>query len=184
MNDAAVRQILDEIQKSKDTIIAIKVEFISHLKKKQILKNAAKLKGTKITISNDSTIKQWEYFRTLRDHQAYEKRNGKDCYIKGSKLITDGNAYSVDELERNGIEKTKKFKGKTATPTQNLIKEYDSLEELNYTEKLDHPKFPKENKEGKLYLENTHTTSFAPTHHRHIRREESNNKSQTLQQFC
>ncbi|KAG5900603.1 hypothetical protein JTB14_017458 [Gonioctena quinquepunctata] len=127
MNDAAVRQILDEIQKSKDelknTIIA-KVENsalknkleilerdnklnniviffglnktneevqantiadelkklleieLSH-QKKQILKNAAKLKGTKITISNDLTIKQREDFRTLRHHQAYEKQNGK-----------------------------------------------------------------------------------------------------------
>ncbi|KAG5868075.1 hypothetical protein JTB14_020748 [Gonioctena quinquepunctata] len=96
MNDAAVRQILDEIQKSKD-----------------------ELKNTII---------------------------------------------AIDELERNGTEETKIIKGNSqpATPTQNLIKEYDSLEELNCTEKLDHQKFPKENKKGKLHFENPSSIKLRP----------------------
>ncbi|KAG5891365.1 hypothetical protein JTB14_007605 [Gonioctena quinquepunctata] len=143
MNDAAVRQILDEIQKSKgelkNTIFA-KVENSALKNKLEILERDNKL--INIVIFRHNKTNEEVQANTIADE------------LKELLEIELSDRDIIDELERNGIEETKIIKenSQPATPTQNLFKEYDSLEELNYTEKLDHPKFPKENKKGKLYL--------------------------------
>ncbi|KAG5870277.1 hypothetical protein JTB14_010127 [Gonioctena quinquepunctata] len=115
-------------------------------------------------------------------HEVY----GYSLESRGSHAGVRYIGLQIDELERNGTEETKIIKGNSqpATPTQNLIKEYDSLEELNCTEKLDHQKFPKENKKGKLHFENPSSIKLRSNSSSTHTKRESNNKSQTLQQFC
>ncbi|KAG5880154.1 hypothetical protein JTB14_003578 [Gonioctena quinquepunctata] len=68
-----------------------------------LLKNATKLKGTKIGISNDLTIKQRKA-KILQTPSAHEKLNGRYSY--SDKLIIDGSAYTASELEEYEIEET------------------------------------------------------------------------------
>lgn len=61
----------------------IKVELTSQLKKKEIIKNCHKLKGTNITIAHDLTLQQRTENQILRKHLNQAKQDKKKiCYIK------------------------------------------------------------------------------------------------------
>lgn len=87
----------------------IKVEFNSHFKKKEVLKNCNKLKGRNISISHDLTQTQRSEIRILRKHLFLAKNEGKykECYIRGSKLIVDGTGYAIEDLEKEENLETK-----------------------------------------------------------------------------
>lgn len=77
----------------------IKVELISYLKKKTILENCHKLKGTNITITHDQTLKERADNKVLRKHLYEAKQNkGNTCFIKKNKLHINETSYTVDDL--------------------------------------------------------------------------------------
>lgn len=78
----------------------IKLELLSILKKREILRNCHKLKGTKIYITPDLTVKQRNENKILREHLHQVKGNtGKQCFIKGNKLYVDNIPYTVEDLK-------------------------------------------------------------------------------------
>ncbi|XP_057663191.1 uncharacterized protein LOC130898139 [Diorhabda carinulata] len=78
----------------------IRVEFVSYLKKSEVLKNAKNLKGTNISVANDLTLIQREEHKILRKHLILAKTNNHiNCYIRRNKLFVDGKIYSPEELE-------------------------------------------------------------------------------------
>ncbi|KAG5879599.1 hypothetical protein JTB14_025246 [Gonioctena quinquepunctata] len=68
----------------------IKIELIYFLKKKEILRNTRKLKGTSISIANDMTFKQREDSKILRKHLNLARQdNIVNCFIKNNKLFVN-----------------------------------------------------------------------------------------------
>ncbi|CAH1155545.1 unnamed protein product, partial [Phaedon cochleariae] len=98
----------------------IKIEFTSFLKKAAILKNARNLRGTRISIANDLTIKQRHENSILRRHLNLAKGNKEnDCYIRGNRLHVDGKIYTAEELENQeeiGKNTTEKPQSAPGTP--------------------------------------------------------------------
>lgn len=79
----------------------LKLEFVSHLKKVSILRNAKKLKGTNISIANDMTTKQREENKILRKHLFIAKQNNNNtCYIKKNQLYINNKIYTAHELKQ------------------------------------------------------------------------------------
>lgn len=62
----------------KSTSSPILVEFVSFLKKQEILVNARNLKGTKISVANDLTIKQRQDYNILKRHLHLAKRHRRN----------------------------------------------------------------------------------------------------------
>lgn len=83
-------------------ISPIKIEFLSNLKKKQILSNAKKLKGTGVSIAHDLTIAQREELKILRKFLLQARANStKKSYIKGNTLVVGLKTYTLEELEES-----------------------------------------------------------------------------------
>ncbi|KAJ8934261.1 hypothetical protein NQ314_013483 [Rhamnusium bicolor] len=76
----------------------IKVELISHLKKKTIARNWHKLKGSNITIAHDLTPQQRTENKILRKHLQLAKQDGKICYIKKNRLHVNNETYCAEDL--------------------------------------------------------------------------------------
>lgn len=119
----------------------LKVELVSFLKKKLILENCKKLKGSDIYISNDLTEKQREEFKRLRQHLSVVKRNsGNHCYIRSNKLYINNKPHTLEELEAD--KEVEKYKPSSAPATpdvsrRNVTEEaIDKLEEGKVIEKL------------------------------------------------
>lgn len=105
----------------------IKIEFTSFLKKAEVLKNARNLKGTRISIARDLTLKQRQEYNILRRHLNLARGNKEeDCYIKGNRLYVNGRIYKPEDLEDpEDIEKEIPEKPHSApgTPIQTATKE-------------------------------------------------------------
>lgn len=83
----------------------VKVEFVSYLKKKSILSNGNKLKGTNVSIVNDLTIKQQHEHKILRKHLYLAKQDGNhNSYIRRNKLHVNNEIYSAQELEQQYVD--------------------------------------------------------------------------------
>lgn len=67
----------------------VKVEFISYLKRLEILKSGYKLKGTDIFINPDLTREERAENKILRDRLKVERAKGTKCYLRGRKLIIE-----------------------------------------------------------------------------------------------
>lgn len=77
----------------------VKVEFISYLKKIQVLKNCSKLKGTNISIVHDLTPQQRQDNQILKKHLKVAKQNRNNiCYIKKNKLHINEEIYTLEQL--------------------------------------------------------------------------------------
>lgn len=100
--DLSEKDLSDFYPLGKTDNCPIKIEFISNLRKKAVMKNCPKLKGKGVTIANDLTQKQRAEIKILRKHLFLAKQEGKykDCFIKGNKLNVNGIIYTADELER------------------------------------------------------------------------------------
>lgn len=105
----------------------IKIELTSFLKKATILKNARKLRGTRISIASDLTIKQRHENNILRKHLNLAKGNKENnCYIRGNRLHVDGKIYTAEELENQeetGNNITEKPQSAPGTPIATTIRE-------------------------------------------------------------
>lgn len=78
----------------------IKVEFISKLKRSEVLKNSSKLKGSNIYINPDLTLEERQENRVLRDRLRIEKNKGNKCYIKHGKLYVSEKVYTAEDIAR------------------------------------------------------------------------------------
>lgn len=92
----------------------IKLELVSYLKKREILQNCHKLKGTKTYIVHDLTEKQRSDNKILRTHLHQAREHTKDSYIKGNRLYVNSIEYKVEDLL---YEEDSKQKNNSAPPT-------------------------------------------------------------------
>lgn len=76
----------------------IAVEFISFLKKIEILKSTNKLKGSSIYINNDQTKTEQRINKILRKQLKLAKTVDPKAYIRGAKLHSGGEVYCVDDF--------------------------------------------------------------------------------------
>lgn len=85
----------------KNNNCPIKLELKSYLKKKEILKNCHKLKGTKVAVANDLTHEQRKENKILVKHLKIARQRGgyESCYIRAGKLFIDGVSYLAKDLE-------------------------------------------------------------------------------------
>lgn len=109
----------------------VKVEFISYLKKLDILKQCRKLKGTGITISHDLTLEQRREHKILKHYLNKSRENPTHrSFIKGNKLYVNDTVYTVNELEEINNSEEQKASSAPATPNlRNLAKEFELQEE-------------------------------------------------------
>lgn len=78
----------------------IKVDFVSFLKKSQVLRQSKLLKGTTVTIANDMTVKQRLESSVLRKHLQIAKQDqNSNCFIKKNRLHVNDQVYTVEQLE-------------------------------------------------------------------------------------
>lgn len=96
----------------------IKLELVSQLRKREILQNCNKLKGSKIFIAHDLTENQRSEYKILRAHLNQAKENTDNrCFIKGNRLYVNNIAYTVDDLQ---YEPDPKAKNNSAPPTPDI----------------------------------------------------------------
>lgn len=144
------------------------VEFISFFTKIEVLKNCKKLKGTKISITDDLTKNDQVIRQILLKHQKQAKQYNLNAYIRGNKLIINDDTYTVEQLE-NGNEiylpsqehhiveelVSKKISSAPTTPSNFQIEEtdddtYETLEEKEQEDdEIDHIKVVKKRKINK-----------------------------------
>lgn len=74
------------------------VKLVSYLKKVAILRNAKKLKGSKIFISEELNLEEREGRKILVQHLKQAKERATNAYIKGDKLYINGNSYTAQQL--------------------------------------------------------------------------------------
>ncbi|CAH1113004.1 unnamed protein product [Psylliodes chrysocephalus] len=124
-----------EVSLGKSADSPIKIDFTSYLKKRKVLANCKKLKGTSISITHDLTTRQREGRQILRKALFEERKNGNytKCYIKGNKLVLDENQYSVEDLigednKENSFKQIQQTCRAPSTPSRILE---NSLGELN-----------------------------------------------------
>ncbi|CAG9820027.1 unnamed protein product [Phaedon cochleariae] len=112
----------------------VKIEFLSHLKKSEILKNAYKLKdkGLKsIYITHDLTKEDQKINKYLRHFLNDAKKLGKTATIKYNKLLVDGTTYTYEHLLRH---KHNPFVNQDAAVEENDIIS-DTVEDFEETNK-------------------------------------------------
>lgn len=80
------------------------VEFITFLKKLSILRNAYKLKGSGVAISNDLCQEDRARNKILVKHLKIAKEQKLLARIRGDRLEVDSKFYTVEDLERSGDE--------------------------------------------------------------------------------
>ncbi|KAK9873648.1 hypothetical protein WA026_023512 [Henosepilachna vigintioctopunctata] len=92
--------ISDLYQLGKKNNCPIKVEFISYLKKKEVILNARKLKESQISIAKDLTHQQREEIRKLKSFlEKIKDRTSKKAYIRGNRIIVETKEYTLTQLE-------------------------------------------------------------------------------------
>lgn len=119
----------------------IKVEFLSYLKKTEILKKCKKLKDTGIAISNDLTIEQRSEQKILRSFLKRTRQDPTDqSFIKGNKLYINNRAYTVEDLQE--IEYSEKRNVNSAPATPNIRTSEKEFEFETETGDIFGPKSP------------------------------------------
>lgn len=105
----------------------LKISLISGLKKKEILKNCRKLKGTDIIIRQDLTYKQRQDHKILRDHlkQARENKEIKS-FIRGNNLYIGEKKYTVETLKNKNIFDRIRPNSEPSTPSNPSTTEINS----------------------------------------------------------
>lgn len=97
----------------------LRIKLVNYQKKNIIFKNCSKLKGTKLSISNDLTIEQQKEHKILRKHLVLAKLDGhENAKIKGNNLIVDETSYSIEDLKKiEAADDDKKVNRNSAPPT-------------------------------------------------------------------
>lgn len=76
------------------------IEFISYLSKQDIFKNVSKLKGSKISITNDLCPTDRETQKVLVEHLRQARSENKQAKIKGFHIEIEGQTFSAGDLEK------------------------------------------------------------------------------------
>lgn len=84
----------------------ILLELSTYFKKLEIYQNVTKLKGKSITIVNDLCDEDQATNRILRKYLKIAKQNNKQARIRGNTLEIESKFYTVEELEKKGVEET------------------------------------------------------------------------------
>lgn len=130
----------------------IKVELLSQLKKKSIIRNCNKLKGKNVSIAHDLTLAQREEAKILRKHLLVARETEENrCYIKGNKLIINNIPYTTRDLEQlqEVEEHTSKKETNSAPPTPNIYAS-NIYSPSSTDETFDFPLAPKQTQEPPL----------------------------------
>ncbi|KAG5881091.1 hypothetical protein JTB14_011428 [Gonioctena quinquepunctata] len=77
----------------------ILISLSSQIRRQEILRNARKLKGTKIVITEDLTNGELEERKILLGALKEAKSNNKTAFLKRYKLIVEGESYTVADIE-------------------------------------------------------------------------------------
>lgn len=85
------------IGKGQQTPVVL--EFVSYLRKRSVFENVKNLKGTGISVGNDLCKEDRESNKVLVQYLKKAKAENIKAYIKGGKLMIDGKAYTVAELQ-------------------------------------------------------------------------------------
>lgn len=80
------------------------VKLISLLKKRELMNNARKLKGSGIYISDDLIPKDREDHKILREHWKQAKAKQLSAQIKNRKLIVNGEIYTAQDLKNKEVD--------------------------------------------------------------------------------
>lgn len=80
------------------------VKLISLLKKRELMNNARKLKGSGIYISEDLTPQDREDHKILREHWKQAKAKHLSAQIKNHKLIINGEVYTAQILRNKEVD--------------------------------------------------------------------------------
>nr|CAI5824670.1 unnamed protein product [Callosobruchus analis] len=78
---------------------AIKLEFVSYLKKKHLLKSVSKLKGTKIYITEDLSHSDRQLRKQLYTHLKAARAKKMYAKIIGDRLQINSDFYTLEDLE-------------------------------------------------------------------------------------
>lgn len=115
--DISPNQIDDFYRLGKGKKSPIKVILVNFWKKREILKNCFKLKGSSIYINPDLTKQQLDDKNVLITHYKIAKDDKvKDCYIKRNKLYADGSIYTVEDLRQIDANKNQSFTKASSAP--------------------------------------------------------------------
>lgn len=136
------------------------IEFLSYQKKLLVLKNAKKLKGKSISISQDQCFEDRAKNKILLKHLKEAKSAGIQAYIKRGKLIIGNEVYSVEDLEHSALGKLETQdirKADSAPQTPNPSTRQKRLLQEFGLDNEDHEKIQQEHKKTKP-SEKTQTT--------------------------
>lgn len=83
---------------------AVKIEFVSYLKKNLLLKQGYKLKGTNISFAQDLSFEERQERKFLRKHQQIARTKNYLARIRGNKLVVNNETYSIEQLKQFDVE--------------------------------------------------------------------------------
>lgn len=132
----------------------VKIDFISNLKKKEVLKSCFKLKGTGLRIVQDLTIPQREENKLLQRYLKKARENTTNkSYIRGNRLHINHQSFTLEELQNSSEIPFVKYNSAPSTPTiRNIDKEFEILVKESQTgannQKTTHNPTPRTSTEG------------------------------------
>ncbi|KAG5888154.1 hypothetical protein JTB14_035136 [Gonioctena quinquepunctata] len=85
----------------------ILISLSSQIRRQEIVRNARKLKGTKIVITEDLTNGELEERKILLGALKEAKSNNKTAFLKRNKLIVEGESYTVADIENKKLDRKK-----------------------------------------------------------------------------
>lgn len=100
----------------------IKLEFVSYLKKAQILAHAKNLRNTGVFVSHDLNTQERKTRQILIHHLKVARNENHFAKIVGNRLKIDGKYFSVDQLPTAGIASAAKFESASVSGVDSASK--------------------------------------------------------------
>lgn len=111
------------------------VKFVSYLKKREVLRNIKKLKGSNVSIAEELTLEERKESKILAQHLKKARSKKLNAFIKNKILFVNGQKYtaeqlaeeeedtdSEEEISNNSTENLEKTKPNSAPSTPNTSK--------------------------------------------------------------
>ncbi|KAG5893471.1 hypothetical protein JTB14_031249 [Gonioctena quinquepunctata] len=112
------KDFVDVYPLGKTDVCPIEIEFVSNIRKREVLENCSRLKGTNISIVHDVIPTRRSENKILRKHIYLAKQEGnyEEYHIRRNELIVDGVSYGVDTLEKDATS-INQHNSEPSTPT-------------------------------------------------------------------